>query len=139
MSTKYCKISLRVDVADDANYSSIIWGAGTPSLPAFEIQANKVERVKCTAPTTTGWVLGLGTQLWADTNVRAMIVKNLDPTNFVTVKVSTADSAGLKGHVVQPGGIAIFPELDFDANDTRAPTFTANTAACEIEVMVFSI
>ena len=60
-----------------------------------------------------------------------MFLKNLDATNYVQIKPGTGDDPLIR---LKPGDIALF-RLDDSAS---APYAQANTAACDLEVMLIS-
>ncbi len=57
-------------------------------------------------------------------------LRNLDPTNYIEIRPATAVADLIK---LKPGEIALFRL----AADCTAPFAIANTAGCELEIMLF--
>lgn len=59
-----------------------------------------------------------------------LIIKNTDPTNFVTLRAGTGVVDTIK---LKPGRVACFP---LDPTDASAPYLIADTAACVVQYLV---
>lgn len=129
-TTKYTRISTRVEVSEDAQYQSEVIDR---VLDAFETDDwDSVEIRRVSAVTSSGTAVDLGMY----TSVGKIIVKNLDASNYVTGTFRNGDTGAqdILLRALADGGT-----FDTGGNITVASDLTliANGAACECLVFIF--
>lgn len=115
----------------DANGTDIISGA--PRTVSFSFAGSAGQYTESLNVPTTGVTVTVPISPCLQ-----LYIKNLDPTNYVSVTWTTAIGGSNFVKSIRPGGFLAFSDLDTAAGSAGISVLTlqANTAACKVEMFL---
>lgn len=122
--TEYRKLSVGVLVSDNADLSSPSVLASVAYEPTAVGQS-----ARYTVSAATG---GTTVDLGAFASVAQVVVKNKDTTNYVTLVTTTDSGSASNSHKIAAGKLEVLSDVKVSGD----LLLTANTAACECEVII---